>query len=263
MDINTTATTNPNPHYMTKSQPFYYGDKFEKWGNTPMTYALDIAIENHIAKTLQFPLDRIIYASNEYCFRERTRRNEGELNLPFFNYYRTGFEEADRPWRNYRVSKWGLLDSNNEFTSKLGGKIKAYPITVTYEGTAFFAQDKDCQYAMNRLLYEDFNETCLTPKLETNDGTILENMAIFDSELEYMPTYQESDWLEQNRIWTIGIDFAVQTFMIGDFDDNPANLHVAKEVLFNFFSAKKLDYDNYENSEQIEWLLKDYFVRGD
>ena len=28
-NINTTATVNPNPHYMTKTKPFYYGEDFE------------------------------------------------------------------------------------------------------------------------------------------------------------------------------------------------------------------------------------------
>ena len=79
------ATTNQNSHYMTKSQPFYYGEQMKHWASTPMSYALDIAIENYFCQTLEFPLDRIIYASNEYCFRERTRKKEGDLNLPFLN----------------------------------------------------------------------------------------------------------------------------------------------------------------------------------
>lgn len=259
MDINTTSTTNPNPHFMTKPRPFYYGEQMKSWANTPMSYAMDIAIENHLAKTLEFPLDRIIYASNEYCFRERTRTNKGELNLPFLNYYRIGFDESSRPWKNDYSNRFGLIDRNNKFTSLMGGKMRIYPIDINYEATVFFAQNKDCEYAMNKLLFEDSNETVLNPQIETNDGDIIKNVAIFNSEPEYNPTYQESDWLEQNRIWTIGIDFTITTYMIGNFDTNPDNLHVAKSVLLEFFTAKKLNYENYKDSEQMEMFLTEYF----
>ena len=37
--------------------------------------------------------------------------------------------------------------------------MRIYPITISYEGTAFFAQNKDCEYAMNKLLFDNSNET--------------------------------------------------------------------------------------------------------
>ena len=259
MEENNIATVNPNPHYFTKPTSFYYGEQMKNWANTPMSYALDIAIEKHLSDTLEFTLDRIIYASNEYCFRERTRKNEGELNLPFMNYYRIGYEESDKPWKNDYSNRFGIIDRENKFTSKMGGKMRIYPIKINYEGTAFFAQNKDCEYAMNKLLFDASNETVVNPLLETNKGDTIKNIGIIDFDVEYNPTYQESDWLEQNRIWTIGIDFSVDTFMIGKFDTNPDNLHVAKEVLLEFFSAKKLDYNDPMNSEQINMILSEYF----
>ncbi len=259
MDINTTSTTNPNPHFITKPQPFYYGEQMKSWANTPMSYAMDIAIENHFSKVLEFPLNRIIYASNEYCFRERTRTNGGELNLPFLNYYRIGFEDADRPWKNDYSNRFGLIDRENKFTSILGGRMRIYPITISYEGTAFFAQNKDCEYAMNKLLYVNSNETIITPKLEFGDGNILENAGVFNLDLEYNPDYQEKEWLEENRIWSIGLNFSVRTFMIGQFDRNPDNLHIAKSVLLEFFSAKKINYESPMDSPQLEMLLSVYF----
>jgi hypothetical protein len=47
--------------------------------------------------------------------------------------------------------------------------------------------------------------------------------------------------------------------MIGTFDTNPDYLHVAKSVLLEFFTAKKLNYENYKDSEQMEMLLTEYF----
>lgn len=262
------ATTNSNSHYLTKSSSFYYGEQFKSWANIPMGYALDIEIENFFGNVLEFPLDRIIYASNEYCFRERTRKNEGDLNLPFMNYYRTGFGESERPWFNDYSNRFGMIDVQNKFTSLMGGKMKIYPITMEYEASVFFGQDKDCQYAMNKLLFEGSNETIIYPQIEMNNGDIIKNIGIVGLDLEYMPNYQESDWLEQNRIWSIGINFNVTTFMIGEFNTNPTGeydshgnpmgIKVAKSVLLQFFSAKKLNYENYNESEQMEWLIE-YF----
>lgn len=256
---NNIATTNSNPHYITKSSSFYYGEQMKSWANTPMSYVTDIAIENHFAQTLEFPLDRIIYASNEYCFRERTRKNEGDLNLPFMNYYRKGFSDSERPWFNDYSNRFGLIDRQNRFTSKLGGKLRIYPITIQYEGTIFFGQNKDCEYAMNKLLFDKSNETTIKPQLETNNGDVIQNIGIMNFDLEYNPTYQESDWLEQNRLWSIGVDFEITTYMIGKFDSNPMGLHVAKNVMLEFFSAKKINYENYNESEQMEILLAEYF----
>ena len=112
---------------------------------------------------------------------------------------------------------------------------------------------------MNKLLFDNSNETIVKPQVETNDGDIITNAGLMNFDIEYNPTYQESDWLEQNRIWTIGIDFTITTYMIGTFDTNSDNLHVAKSVLLEFFTAKKLNYENYKDSEQMEMLLTEYF----
>jgi hypothetical protein len=150
--------------------------------------------------------------------------------------------------------------------------LSANPISIVYEGSVFFAQNKDLEYAWNKLYYEGFNETILNPQLETNDGNIIKNTANVNMELEYNPTYNESDWLKQNRIWSIGINFSILTFMIGGFnsspsgfdsDGNPIGLKIAKEVLFQFFSAKKLDHADYENSEQMEMILNEYFKNNE
>ena len=76
---NNVATTTSNSHYITKSQPFYYGEQFKSWANTPMSYALDIAIENYIADVLEFSLDRIIYASNFVLEKELEKMKEIQI----------------------------------------------------------------------------------------------------------------------------------------------------------------------------------------
>lgn len=263
MENNVTyATTNPNSHYITNSSSFYYGNQMNHWSAVPISYSVDIAVEYLFSEVLEFPLDRIIYASNDYCFRERTRVNKGELNLPFMNYYRTGYDYSSRRWFNDFSNRFWLQDSQNERTTLMGGKMKIYPIEIQYEGTVFFAQNKDCEYAMNKLLYVNSNETIITPKLEFGDGNILENAGVFNLDVDYNPEYQENEWLEKNRIWTIGLEFSVRTFMIGQFDRNPDNLRIAKSVLLEFFSAKKINYESPMDSPQLEMLLSTYFGDG-
>lgn len=268
MNINTTATTNPNPHYITNQSSYYYGDELKHWSNTPISYSVDIALENHFSELLNFPLDRIIYASNEYCFRKRSEKNNGNLNLPFLNYYRKTYDDSDKLWFNDYSNRFGIIDYENKFTSKLGGKLKVYPINIEYEGTVFFSQNKDCEYATNKLLYDSSNETIITPELETSNGDILLNAGVLNLNVDYMPNFQETDWLEQNHMFSIGLDFSVRTFMIGDFDTNPTHAHidgnplglkVAKSIMLTFISAKKLNHDNLLESKKMETLISEYF----
>ena len=48
-----------------------------------MVYSMDIYLEKYFSEVLNFPLDRIIYASNEYFFIERGIKNCGYLNIKF------------------------------------------------------------------------------------------------------------------------------------------------------------------------------------
>lgn len=247
--------TNINNDIKIPNKSYFYGDKFSFWANEIESYALDIAIENHFSQLLDLPLDRIIYASNDYCFRERTRKNEGNLNLPFMNYYRVGYSETDRfLWNNYANLR-GLLDvTGQNYERETGSKIKIAPVRVEYEMSIFFSQQKDCEYCYKLLAFDESNETLLYPTMKINENYDLKNIAIQSMNLEFNPTYNESDWLINNKIYSITIDPQFDTFQImadTEFD-------LAEEIVFNFISAKNLVKPNVLDSSPKE-ILFEYF----
>ena len=253
--------TNINNNIKIPSKSFYYKDNFENdWDSQPCAYALDLEIENYFSNLLRFPLDRIIYASNDFTFKERTKKNDGQLNLPYMNYYRIGYSDVDRKWWNNYANAFGLMD--------IGGKtyykdtkclIRLVPIKIEYESTIFFSQQKDCEYAYSRILLENSNETLIYPKLnikgETEeDDVILKNIAIQNMDLEFNPTYNESDWLVNNKIWTISMDLSYDTFLVYASSEE---IYIAKDVLVKFLFSKNLIKSN--NESNLENVLDDYF----
>ena len=239
------------------NKSFYYKDEFNnKWSaNEIVSYALDIQLDKWIGDTLLFPPDRIIYASNDYTFRERTRQKKastidiGTLDLPYVSYYRTGYSECERPWWNNWANLFGVYDVANENYETKIGKLRLAPVRIEYESTAFFNQSKDCEYALVKLLHDTSNETILFPELVVSDTYSLKNPAIMETEIEFNPEFNERDWLEQNKIFTISMNWYVDTFLIiGDDID----IAIAEEVILDFVSAKKLVKPDVRKSEAIE-----------
>lgn len=231
------------------NKSFYYENEFNFWTNQISTYALDIAIENYFGELLNFTKDRIIYASNDFCFRERGRKNDGNLQLPFMNYYRTGYSESDREWFNNYANLIGIMDVANEgYVSTLGTQLKLVPIKAEYEGSIFFSQHQDVEYAWSRLVLEQSNETRLYPNLIANTGNILKNIGIVNFDIEFNPDYNESEWLEQNKIWSISCNFDIDTFFIYGND----NFHIAQEVICEFLTAKNIFKEGIDPHTQLQ-----------
>lgn len=235
--------TNINNDVKISNSSFYYKEYFKEWYNLPCVYALDIAMEKYFCNLLHFPLDRLIYASNDFCFREREKKNGGQLNLPFMNYYLTGYSDTDREWWNNYAQSYAVMDvSNQSYYSNLGTQLKLTPVKAEYEATVFFNQRKDAEFAYHQLVQDEANETMVSFELESSvldengDPNILLNNGIVYLEIEFNPTYNETDWLQQNNIWTVQANFNVDTFMIYGNSDN--DFHIAKEVELEFITSK-------------------------
>lgn len=237
------------------NKSFYYKDKFESnWvDNNPVLYSTNIAFESHIGDLLNFPLDRILYASNDNTFYLREEKNNGNLNLPYFSYYVTGYSDPDRDWwNNYANLKYPMSDD----IITLGQEIKIFPIKIEYEGVACFSQHKDMEYAFKQLAYDNSNETILFPTIETTNKDIVKNIGILSWDIEYNPTFNEQDWLIKNKIFTIGVDFNIDTFIIMG---GSTDLSVTKDVALNFISAKELVKPNVMDSPDPKTILLEYF----
>ena len=174
-----------------------------------MVYAVDIAIENHL-KGLLFldQSDRIVYASNAYALRKRSDQNNGELNLPFLNYWLRNEEPGPRPWWNSSSYTKGV------YISELAAKVRYAPITLTYEVSYWCHRDDELKYAISEINFDSDNKTLLTPTVEIDSIDFPFTAALSYSGNQYEPTYNENDWLERNNIHTASLDLTLDTMSL-------------------------------------------------
>lgn len=253
------------------SSYYYESDLIDKNIFFNSVYALDIAIEQNFAEMLFYSdLSRIVYASNDFCFKKRTEVNEeGLLDIPFMNYYLKDIsrDTERRLWKN--ITNVQTLANIDGYMQELGFGIKLVPIHLEYEATVFFSQDKDLQYATSKLLFQDNNETILYGMLESGNGTLIKNPAFLNYNFSFKPEYNENEWLEMNNITSIGVDFSFDTFLVYPDTEQRGILKtpqpayspfiVAQEVVLNFLSSKNLIKGSSILESNPQELLTSYF----
>ena len=243
---------------------FYYGEEFSTKAYYNTLLASSIAIKDRFSSMLfRNDLSRIIYAQNEYCFKERLARTKTEdLQIPFMNYYLKGISKETSPrslWNNANQVQ-GML-GDYEYT--LGYKLKLVPITLQFEGTIFYSQPYDTIYAQQRLSFDQANESIIYSYYDAPNVTVsgydsvqikVPNFIVYDP--DYNPTYTENDWLESNEIFSIGIDFDIITYFLYSDDTEIA---LSKELILNFISTNSTDLNvdptTLSNQELIQVVL--------
>lgn len=217
-----------------------------------------IALFNYFTENI-FPNDpsRIIYASNDYAFRRRLELNSRDnvsefqiqsLNMPFMNFAidASGIDQnTDRTWKSFPLELHGVMDWT------IGKKIRMSPVRISFESTFFSDKDVDIQYIISKLFWDNALETIIKPEIEI-DGQSFYNMGLLSAyEAQYRPQYNENDWLERNKIRTIPMNFAVDTFLL---QTDTEHFWIPKEVLFSFASTQNLDTH--------EWTDYDLLLKG-
>lgn len=203
-----------------------------------------------------FPTDpnRIIYASNQFAFRERLKlQNSDEisefqvnsLNMPFMNFCisPSGITpNTERSWKNYALEIEGVMDWD------INKKIKATPVKMDFECTYFSDREADLQYVLSKIFWINSQETLIKPELEI-DGKGFCNMGLFVGfETGYRSQYNESDWLEKNKVRTIGMNFSVDTFLLQTTTDG---FWIPKKVLATFASTHDLSIHDWEDYDEL------------
>ena len=261
-DLPLDTTTNVSPSEVEIEQSaYYYGSKYNiNWSaDQCVAYAMDISLESYFQSLLGLEATRIIYASNDYCFRERTRQTStGTLEIPFMNYYKTGYSKADRNWKQTKQAVRYFKNDNLELQH---GHIRVMPVKSEYEITLFFNQHKDCEQAYRKLMFASARETTLQASINIEEDTLNIPMILYWDNIEFNPDYNENEWLEQNKIYSISISLSVDHYIL-DCDDEDT-VYIANSVLLDFATGKDIDSVNDKLDEQLTEYFNDTLVNTD
>lgn len=171
--------------------------------------ACDIAIENYFRSLLlEDTSDRIVYSSNAYAFRKRSKNNSGNLELPFINYHLENYEPGPRPWWNAQSY------TNGVYVEELEAKILCAPITLTYEASMWLHRYDDTIYAISEANFDSDNKTTLTPTVTIESQELDLTAVLSYNGNQFDPQYNEQDWLDRNKIHSITMDFTLDTFAL-------------------------------------------------
>lgn len=218
-------------------------------------FALNIAAQKHFGDyLLEGDYSRIIYASNNYALRERSRNKPwSNLLLPFMSYrIRKITPNSDRRWWNHTLNVSGI------YIPELKRKVRVQPITVAYDSSLFMHREDEMMYTFSEAAWDDSNETILIPQIQI-DGEIVNMIGVLgigQMGLEFESEYKENDWLERNKIHAVTLDFEFQTFIIKDNLD----ISIPDKVLFTFASMNDLDVDGSESHEELTELVIDHYA---
>lgn len=214
-------------------------------------YSLDISVEKYL-KDLLFPFDhdlsRIVYASNDYSFRERSNKNNGNLNLPYVNYKlkQGGFQfNNDANWRNSRAYTDGV------FLDGVGVKAKIIPVIFEYECTFWSNRDDEVKYAgLNVSFDQGTTSNPIDYQVQINNQTVpLLGKLYFDSN-EIDGNFTEKDWLEKNQIHSLSMDFNVKTFILKV--DNAVS--ITEKIIFEFTTQHGVD-ESFTDEERYNFVI--------
>ena len=220
-------------------------------------YSLNISLEQYYAnRILNGDGSRIIWASNQYSFFRRAQLNNSsgnnDLNLPYINYWLKDIQPQT-------TSRWTLPgQAQGLFVDEIQSAIRVNPWGLGYEATYFANRQDDTLYAFQRLAYDSTIKTTVDYTIAVNDQNgnpvnLLFRGVIHLTGLVYNPQYMEQEWLERNKIFSIAMDFTVDTFLVYGNQD----VAIPLEVIFTFNSLHG-DGNSISEVEQKNAVV-DYF----
>lgn len=236
----------------------YYNEEISKdsWLDTRL--ASSISIENFFGeKFFKNDLSRIIYSPTNLAFRERGRKNEGNLQLPFMNYYLSDIQnDTDNRslWNNLSQVQ-GVHDIEG-YQALLGTTLRLVPIKLVFESILWFNQPLDLLYATHKAQDISANETILYADYQARNNIVFRTPLFLNFNFEYNTQFEQQDWLEQNKILSLGLDFEIITYFLYMADGD--TISITEECILNFIATKNINYTNPLLSEPRE-LLIEYF----
>lgn len=229
------------------------------------TYLSSIIAINSYLETLLFPNDpkRIVYSTNDHAFRRRLKVQAtkdpdvsqfqiNSLNMPFMNFAISSGgigNSTDRILKNSQLERLGVMDwvSNK--------KIKLSPLKLEFEATYFSTEEIDIQYAISQIQWQSALETTLKPQIQIDDNIYFSYGNVKFSSVDYNPRYNENDWLQQNKIRTIGLSLSLDTYLIMT---DTSKFWIPKTVLLSFATSKDLEVHDWDNYDELLTGVIDY-----
>jgi hypothetical protein len=237
---------------------FYYGDSYKNPNNFfCVPYAFDIYIETFFSNIFYAgDMTRLLYTPDSMMFRERDRKSEGVLNLPYFTYYLNSIDSgtSNRKMFSQQANIQGI---DLGLTNETGVKIRTVPATLNYTINFLTDQPKDKLFIETLLLQIDSNETEFFADLVVEESTkVIRNPGFVYFDIDTSPEFDEQEWLEKNKILIISADMQIETNLLFS---NSHNFAITEETIFNFLVSKDLtDFDSFPNSEGILLTFEEY-----
>lgn len=235
-------------------------------------YYLYKALEDWIASNIfREDKSRVFLASNDYAFRRRFELTDmsidynklefSSLNFPFANYWpqNTGWKPDNRPAANqaYMIYEGMYLGTT---------KFRVAPGILSIPVTFYFDREDDARLAYENLYFYTYNEHYFSTVASIAGNTVGIPMNITLNNLQFNPSFKETDWLKKNRIFIVSVNLDLRSFIIkppsqpnfiygidesgnlidengnkvSKYDDGYDNYYLTKEVVLNWSDYKDL-----------------------
>lgn len=198
----------------------------------PTYYWIYIFLEQWIASAVfRNDTSRVFMASDDYAFRRRFELTDmsksydeidaSHLRFPFANYWplNTGWEADKRTAANPAALVYlGVYEGNT--------RIRASAVTHTIPVQFYFDREDDARMAYDKLFFYTYNEHYYSTEIPYGsygrypDGASAPGNALslpVNITLEgitFNPSFKESDWLKQNRIFVVQAKFKCRSYAI-------------------------------------------------
>ena len=202
---------------------------------------------------------RTFLASDEYAFRRRFELTDtsksyndveaSSLQFPFANYWplNTGWQPDTRVVANPAALVYaGVYEGDT--------KIRAASVTLPISITFYYDREDDARMAYEKLLFYTYNEHYYDINVPYAGNTLGIPFILRVNNLRFNPTFNETDWLNKNRIFTISVEFNIRTYVLyppeqpdydvevdadgmlstgNEYDDGYGEYYITEEVILN------------------------------
>lgn len=220
------------------------------------------ALEDWIANNI-FRQDssRVFLASSNYVFRRRFELTDmsqnfedieiSHLNFPFASYWplNTGWTSDDRlAGVNVAMVYSGIFVGDT--------KIRAISSSLSIPVTFYFDREDDARMAFEMLYFKQINEHYYSVDMPFNGNVLGLPISMTISGLSFNPSRTESDWLNNNRIFTIEATFGIRTYVIQSplqpkFDSQLDGFNEDGDIILSDGSIYNPGFEKYYLTEEV------------